>query len=812
MSTFMIEAGRKRRATVTVEEGPGAEILTDARKYLPAFSDAHVIFRAPITGNDANSGLTEALPKKTQSSAETAAGTTRKIRIIEDCTINDTINKPTEVKRGVSVSLQSPLSTIVDTWSAVATPSFAAGDEVSDATWSKFLKKFIAVGGQATTQKIAHSADGDTFTQYTPATPNAGVGTCVLSDETAGKIYVGTSLGRILVSTDGIAYTTITPDNARTVRGFARDESTGVIVAACDQGTIYRSTDNGASWQAFQIAGTGVDFKGIAWSRKLKRFAMSAVDSSGFPSLGQLWYSDEGYTWAIGTGHTTNSVVFGRMLWSDIQGKFIVRGTNAIQKFVTSADGATWADAATATANIQGILFELSETGAILVSYSTGQKLRYSYDADTSTDVTTGSAFGGGIAQGGAYSPLLNRAVVVGSAGTVLKSATYTTQVLADIAGMDVRAVLYGSGVKLYNCTTRFLLGSGSGTGTVSCIVKDGGQISANVQMHYASRFQGDVEIIAAPVAAGDVRIENSLFAKDLTVTNSSGTYNELIREIIALGKIRAAYPIVAGGCIRGTATNVVYDNNVIVPDPKFVDETDYLLQREVEGYEDNSPLVERSAYYLNSVGKRRDIGPWGIKETNETYIYQRAYEMRKPSAKDATSHTEKQPEYLYWGEDMTPDVATDPEARGEELTLNYRTLPIADVEFFRYLRSLKDRTVRIDYDPSWTPAATVTVDGNQSAGEDVLVLQTSSLETGQKLTISGKTYYVIRMNGTTKAVLDKPLKDAVTNGQVITVSDTLGKGTYQFTTNTDIDLTRFYENNKSYLKGVKMKFVRKGV
>lgn len=812
-----ILAGKYRAGDAVLDEGPGAEILTDVRKYLPAFSDTQVIYRAPVTGNDSNSGLTELLPKKTQSAAESAAGSTNKIRIIESCTINDTINKPTEVKRGVSVNLESPLSVIVDNWSSVTTSGFAAGDAVNDVVWSQFTKKFIAVGGQATTQKIAHSADGDVFTQYSPATPNAGVAACVFSDETAKRIYVGTTFGNVLVSTDGVAFTTITPSSARRIYGFARDENSGVIVAACGAGHIYRSIDNGQTWTSFQIAPITVDFKGIAWSPSQKRFVMSASDTSGFPMLGQLWYSDDGYTWSIGTGHTTNLVVFNRVIWSRSLNKFIVRGTNGINKFVTSSDGKIWQDAATSTVNMLDILFEIPETGAILASYSVGQKIRYSYDADSSTEVTTGSSFGGGSPSGGAYSPILGRAVIGGAGGIIVKSSAYTTQILADVAGFNIRAVIYG-GVKLHNCTMQYFLSASAGVSTECCRVKSGGFLDSDVQSHSASLFEAPVEIVCQPAASGNLVLRNNTFAGAVTLTNTSETYNETIQEnVFEKGLVSAFNVLATGGNMRGGYSNVILDG-VTNDDPNFTDEVDYIPNREIAGYPADSILVAASTAYVNTLGQPRDVGAWSFREENLTFKYRRHFQILKPSKSDSIKFIK----HLVTSANPTaggkPSVVNIPQAAWEELVLAYGSVNTEQkgnlrnqFEFLEYMQTQEMLDIQISWDGADAIVGEINLTATAQVGDPMITVAETDVEPGRKFVWFGTTYTVLRVSGN-RLILDRDILDEIPNATEVPLVSPTGYGEYTMILEKDPTTSLNHFAQTDYRRGMTLRMARKCV
>jgi hypothetical protein len=168
---------------------------------------------------------------------------------------------------------------------------------------------------------------------------------------------------------------------------------------------------------------------------------------------------------------------------------------------------------------------------------------------------------------------------------------------------------------------------------------------------------------------------------------------------------------------------------------------------------------------------------------------------------------------------DGTPDVATDPAGRWEELVLNYRSLPNTDfsdavrnhIAFVDYLESLENPACRITFDPAFTPAASVTVNGAQPAGTVVLNLLPSALESGNRLDIAGVEYMVLYMAGNS-AVLSKPLAVGIADAVSIPVSSQIGYGVFQYVAPPDRRLTRWYEGATDFFNGLVMRFVRKWV
>lgn len=799
MNSFMIEAGRKRRATVTLEEQPGAHTGA-SRKYIPGYSDSNIVFLNTSTGNDANTGASIAQAVLTYAQAATLAGSTKKIRLVNSATLSDNINKPTEATIGTTSAIQSSsLTASISSISAAAVHGWTSG-KPERVTWSPKLKKYYAIGST----EIISSLDGSTW--FLEETLSGVSAYSIFWDDTTSRLYVGCNARTLLYSTDGSNYSTITISGGSpgtTIIGAITYSDT-LALYVLSMGRILFSSQDGLTWSLIEDVNSINQMTAGIWANG--RFFFT-TDKGG------LLVSANGAVWTFTIPFDTSGGVRALSYMENV-GLVIAADYNG--EIWSSTNGATWASRRAATTSQCTEAIYIHEIEACVV-YEL-KECAYSTDGITWTSgVSLSGVFGvSDSILSAAYSPLLGRVAMIGgdSGGTTRLNAispAYATEVTAAVAGFSIRAVLYGGSPTAYNCTMRAPVTTANLSTDCCRFTENGAHIYSNTQTHKGLLVEGDVQFTSTPAAQNAFSLTRYTVAGRIYIHNASATYFEEIKDGIVTDGIQADYSVVVeSGNVRGTCTNVIYGLGISVADPSFVDTTDYQLKREVNGYDEDSVCVEKSAYYYNSIGDRRDVGAWSYREENENYIYERAYEMRKPSAKDSTSHNEKIQTSLYWGEDMTPDVAVDPEARGEELTLNYRTLPVADVEFVRYLRTLKDPTVRIDYDPDFAAASTVTVNGNQSAGVDVLVLLTSALEAGQKLTISGKTYYVMRMNGTTKAVLNKPLEDSVTDTQVLTVSDSAGKGVYQFVPQTEMNLTRFYENSRAYFKGVILKFVRK--
>ena len=775
-----------------MDEQPGAHTGT-TRKYIPGYSDSNIIFRAPTTGNDANDGLTRLTPKQTKAACDTAAGSTKKIRIVEACTLNESISKPTEMERGVSGTISSSLTDPLASLTAAGTPAWTSGKPERIA-WSPKLSKFYGVGST----EIVSSADGNVWALE--ETLSGVTGRRIWWDEYSQRLFVGCTAGGLLYSSDGSTYTQVTVGTGQ-INAFAFSAADGLYVIG--EGLNIWVSSDALTWEKVYTASSMNSFNAGVYAAGKFVFANSD---------GELFTSSDGYVWTQTSPF--NSYEVAAIAYMENVSLYIAIDVDG--EIWSSPDATTWTSRRSATANPCFDIAYIRESGYAVVADS-GRALTRSVNGTSWTSTAALAAYASGDRiRGVAYSPLLGRIATVGgndggSTRVNARGPAYANTISASIAGFTVQAIQYSGTVKAYNCTMK-QPGTTAALSTENCrITEPGAHISNNAQRHFGLLIEGETYFTTTPASQNAFALNCCTVVGRAHIYNASSTYFEQIRDCIFEDGITANFSIaVESGNIRGTCTNVVYGQGIGVSDPKFVDTTDYQLQREVNEYDENSPCVEKASYYFNSNGDRRDMGAWSYTETAEYYIYERAFEFRKPSAKDATTHVERGQSSMYWGEDMTPDVANDPDAQGEELILQYRTLPIDHIECIKYLRQQRDLTVRIDYDPEFEQAGTVTVNGDQSAGAVFLLVDSTTARPGQKVTIGTKVYTIIRMSGTTKLVLDRDTEDAVTDNQVLNLSDTAGKGEFQYNPEQPMNLTRFYENNQEYLKGARMHFARK--
>ena len=282
---MMIAYDRKRTSTLTLDEQPGAH-TGNVRQYIPGYSDSNIVYLDTVSGNDANGGSTELLAKLTYASAATAAGTTKKIRVINNgAALSTNITKPTEMKRGVSGTISSSTSAPVNTWTQAATPSFSTSI-ISSCIYSKVLKKYVAGGGSG---KIATSTDGDTWTQVASTGFSTSRVFAVFDAPNLGAVFAGGEGGKLAYTTDGVTWNHFTPfiDTSDTILCGLSNPFYSLFCTG--QGRIFYTSDN-ITWTEAASTFTGYDdlIQSVAYGDGLYVFVTNQ-GSIGYSSDAKIW-------------------------------------------------------------------------------------------------------------------------------------------------------------------------------------------------------------------------------------------------------------------------------------------------------------------------------------------------------------------------------------------------------------------------------------------------------------------------------------------------------------------------------------------
>lgn len=796
---FTWSAGRTRQGSPTLESQPGAH-TGDTRQYIPGYSDSNIIFLNTSTGNDALDGTSIANAKLTYASAATAAGTTKKIRLVNSATLTSNITKPTEATIGTTSTIASSSMTApVDTWTQATTlNSYSA--TANGMTWAPWLSKFIGIGG---TSKAYYSADGNTWTAAASHGFGADAPQCCTVSLKRKLVIVGGSAGKVGYSSDGSAYTvsSVSEIGSRSINGIAYSESLDRVFIAANDGFTAYSDDGCVTWALGPRIGannlSGICTNGTTW-----------VVSDGTPAPA---YFTGVYTYSLATGG--GSAAFRNVFYSTILGKFLYADEGGDTYYSTT--GAALTAAATPGFSVDGAFgfAESIELGRV-VAFGPGE-IAYSSDGDAWTLAGTDS-YGATDIYCGAWSPLTGKFASAGVSKAAYSTA-FATTISAAIAGFSIQAVQYSGTVTAYNCTLK-QPGTTAALSLDACrITESGAHISNAAATLYQTLVEGDIHYAGTYAAANALDINLNTIAGTLYIYNGSETHYERIRDNIIEGGVQASYPVtVTSGNTRGTSSNgVIFGALHTTSDPLFVDETDYKLKRVLDGYQYDSPMVAASLYYYNQATTQtfRDNGAWSYNESAASYKYQRTKDFLMPAAANGGTITTLRHNRanLHVAEDGTPDVVNTPDSRWEEIVMTYKTLPADHIDFIDWLEGKVDMRSNISLSPSLTPTTSVTASGATSAGEAVItVTDNTGLDSGDRLTIDGNEYTVLYTYGTTKVVLDRITTTALSNGESITVKYDTGFYEYQYVPNNDRSLTRWYETNTEYFRGLVVRFARK--
>jgi hypothetical protein len=791
---MMIAYDRKRTSTLTLDEQPGAHTGA-TRQYIPGYSYSNIVYLNTASGNDSNDGSTELLAKLTYASAATAAGSTKKIRVVNDgAALSTNITKPTEMKRGISASISADYATAWNTWTSAGTPSFGA-DNVNDVIYSRVAARFIAVGN---TGKLAYSTNGNVWTQA--ATPSfGGSNVQAVSENTSIIVAVGNS-GKIATSIDGDTWTQRTSPTTATLTWVSFNSALGLF-AACGSDSVIVLSADGITWRVAASLPNAGAVGSTVWSIESNpegRF-IAVADSS------KIFYSDDGENW-FPVGETPGGS-FSSVTYNTLRKEFLA-ASGGSATWYRSSDGLTWEDFAPGFGVSQ--CRYVKDLGIYVGLGSGVYKISWSSTGDSWTSAATPVIIA---SRSFAVSPSLLGVVVGDSAGIVYKQVTMP-DISADIAGFSISGATYTGTRTLYNCT----LGCPTTTAPVNlnaCRVREAGaSFSNNTQAHSGTLFEGDTYFTTTPASQNVFSLNSNTFGGKCYILNSSQTGYEQIRDNLFADGIDATWGVTVSGRdnVQGVSSNALFGFEVTFNDPKFVDETDYTLQYQTNGYDRNSLAAGRSNIYYNSAGGRRDIGAWSYIESAVTYYHAKTAYISKPT-KISVTYEETVSEQQ--GDNGPVSVYTKPSRVKEILTLVYDVTEAADRAIFDYIRTLTDKGVKVQLFPEWgMNGSTVVVNGNQSAGVEFLTVDAVQVFNGLFLTIAGERYYVLRASpnntAATKLILDRPLGVSVSDNDVIATNYPPGAGEYQFSPPPQLTLEYVDPDTLlTFMRGQTLRFVR---
>lgn len=418
-----------------------------------------------------------------------------------------------------------------------------------------------------------------------------------------------------------------------------------------------------------------------------------------------------------------------------------------------------------------------------------------------------------------AWSPLLNLYVAAGivystSSSYYAYSTAIACTISASVAGFAVNAALYSGTVTAYNCTLK-QPGTTAALSLDSCrVTESGAHISNNAVISRATLYEGDRHLTCTPASQNAIDLNLDTWGGTFYIYNASQTGYERIRDCLGNGPIVANYPVTVGGRanVEGASVNVLFDAEVTHNDPRFVDETDYKLEFQTNGYTRNSFAAARSNIYFNSAGDARDIGAWSYVESAVSYYYAKTEVMYKGEISHGLEFALNEQQ----GDSGVVSVYGNTRRVKEVITITYGTTYDREKAIFEYMLTLQDKGVKIQLDAEWNDnAGTVVVNGNQAAGVEFLTVDSTTYYEGMWLTISGEQYWVMRASPTpsaaTKLILDRPLEDAVLDNDVIVRNYPAGAGEYQFSGPMNLTMKRVHPTAlQGYYSGFQIRLVRK--
>lgn len=807
-----ISYDRRYSSTLTLDEAPGAEDLTSARKYIPGYDESTaVVYLDLVSGNDANSGASEVLAKLTYASAATAAGTTKKIRVINSgASLSATnITKPTEMKRGLLGSISGSQTSPIDTITQASSTTFSS-TAISDVAYSPKLNIYCAIGAN----KIATSTDANTWTSRTPANSDQLYCICWDSINDLFLIGAGGSTTKIHYSSNGIDWFTFNSSlltSGDTINSLISIKDHGRIYSFSGLGAISYST-NGLDW--FSLPTPLALSVNNAFSGSCYNKSDDTIVASNYAGI---IYSVGGNVWQVSTQTafaSTDSVL--DVCYSDDLDLYVAVGGEPVAGtgtgiIATSTDANTWTKIGTTSFSTSAInSVDYSPFYGVFMACGRDGKIAYSSSGSSWTQISS-PGFSTSIITQGRYFLHVNKFIFVGVSGKIGFSGSPTVSISAPIAGFTVNYCSYSGTISLYSISSNSMVATNSIE--IVCGKFKNASCSNNTLSVIKTLVSGDLTIYASPVSSQAVKVTSNTVSGRLTFINSSATGFELISDNIIENGITATYNVtVQSGNTRGTSTNVIFGSKCTFDDPNFVDTTDYKLQFRSNGYSANSLAVAASTFFLNSAGARRDIGAWSYVESAVTYYYNKSAVIDKGDitiAKEMVVSTQQ-------GDTGEVSVYTNRNRIREILTYAYNFADTTTIDILNYIENeCDDLTVKICDDPDYfTNAGAVVANGNHSIGDVVLNIDSQATHSGMTITINDSVYYVLyalpSQSATTKLVLNKPLQDAVTDNDVIASNYPSGVGEYQYQPQQRLVLKRPEKSSlKSWREGLTITFTR---
>jgi len=340
-------------------------------------------------------------------------------------------------------------------------------------------------------------------------------------------------------------------------------------------------------------------------------------------------------------------------------------------------------------------------------------------------------------------------------------------------------------------------------------------KVKATASGKYALNLTGTAASLA------NIDIEQNTIIGNMYLTNTGSTGLEQMRDNINYGNVTSTVDFeIESGNIYGTATGMTVNSRVLNVNPLFEDTTDYKLQREIDGYNFDSPLCRASFYHYTTQGVRRDIGAWNMDDSAVVDNYSVAYLIPKPSYISEPQNGTIQAGVTFTarqeiGQSGAVDVYNNPEKRIDFIVINYASLHVEYWERLKYIMSKKNLECMISLKPETfdTDSVIVTANGGNAVDEPLIDITTTyEIPIGAIIKVGELYYnvmYPIPLSGvTTSLVLDRVLEVAVSDTQNITVYYPESVGVYKLLPQ-DLQYEVLGDN---FIRGLTMKFIRKSL
>jgi len=653
----------------------------------------------------------------------------------------------------------------------------------------------------------------------------------ILAGANDGKVYISTNNG-----TSWDAGTTVASGNW--ILNLLQ-LTNGYILAGATGGKVYISTNNGTSWDA-----------GTALSGAITVYSTLQLSNgyilAGVGNTGKVHISiDNGSSWDAGTALSGAIAILSIF---QLSGGHILAGADNGKVYISTNNGTSW-DA--------GNLIDIAETGNIHKIYQIDSRITFAgfeetgkiymsneYDLQSALDDIDGAATTTlqiDVANLTFY-PTANLTL---SANTIIQGYPFT------LSGYGF-AALNTYTLKMQNCVHPFAI---TGSQTVylehcKAVVSTGKPINTTGQTTLkgcwfyspddhaiqvtnnnvsitdtlaitagTSKYSANITGTAASTA--DIDIDQNTFIGDFYMTNTGSTGKERMRDNIIYGDATTTVDFtMESGCIYGSYSGFTIAQNGAVSfiDPLFEDTTNYKLQRIIDGYTFDSPLVQASWYNNTSQGLPRDMGAWNFDDSALVDIYSLAHYMPRPIS--GVNGSVKKGHNVFArkesGKTGVVDVYNDPERQEDVIQISYNQLENEHWEFIKLLRSKKNQEVLLSLDPQNFQSATVTVtaNGGESAGSSkITITTTKSIPAGAIVddgTYKYRVLYPIPLAGvTTSVVVDRVLEAAIANSASLTVYHPANCGIYVM-----IPQSSMWEDLQDFEKGsgLTLNFVRKTI